>query len=299
MFRWGSKKGPNLDEKGKLMSEELDSWDGRLEGSQFEEYSKKYKDYMIMTRRNGILEVRLHTDGGPAVHDWIAHGAWGEAWVDIGRDPENEVLIITGTGDKWQVGNPEVWKTAFRDWSKDSQIKMYHEAFRLIENLVFAIDIPTIGAINGPGTHCEIATLCDITLCTEDADFFDPHFLGGTPPGDGMALTLQQTIGFKRTAHYVYTGTRISGRHAVELGIANECLSRKDLLPRAWEIAEMMMERSKSTRRLSHAILSRPWKQALVNDMGFHLTHQMFDMAMDREHPMERIRKFAHRLGRQ
>lgn len=280
------------------MAEELDSWDGRLEGSQFEEYSKKYKDYMIMTRRNGILEVRLHTNGGPAVHDWMAHNAWGEAWIDIGRDPENEVLIITGTGDKWQVGNPEVWKTAYREWSPDSQIKMYHEAFRLIENLVFAIDIPTIGAINGPGTHCEMATLCDITLCTEDADFFDPHFLGGTPPGDGMALTLQQTMGFKNAAYYVYTGKNINGRLAVELGIANECLPRKDLLPRAWEIAEMMMERSKSTRRLSHAILSRPWKQALVNDMGFHLTHQMFDMAMDREHPMERIKKFAHRLGR-
>ncbi len=67
------------------------------------------------------------------------HGA--RAWLDIGRDPDNEVLIITGTGDRWLTGNPEVWRQKFRDWSLDSKIKMYEDAFKLIENLVFAINI--------------------------------------------------------------------------------------------------------------------------------------------------------------
>ena len=67
------------------------------------------------------------------------------------RDPESEVLIITGTGDPWQTGNPDVWKTAFREWSPDSQLNMYHDAFRLLENLVFCVDIPTIGVITDQG----------------------------------------------------------------------------------------------------------------------------------------------------
>lgn len=280
----------------KISSENLSPWDERIEPSQFEVYSEKYKDMMVMTRRNGIIEVRMHTNGGPFQHSWRAHGAWSQAWVDIGRDPENEVLIITGTGDKWHVGNPDVWKTAFREWTKDSQLKMYHDAMRLLENLIFCIDIPTIGAINGPGTHCEIGTLCDITLCTEDADFFDPHFLGGTPPGDGMALTLQQTMGIKRASYYAYTGQNINGRMALELGIVNEVLPRERLLPRAWEIAEMMMERARSVRHLTHAILSRPWKRALVNDLGFYLTHQMFDMAIDTESPLERLMRIKARF---
>jgi enoyl-CoA hydratase/carnithine racemase len=111
-----------------------------------------------------------------------------------------------------------------------------------------------------------------------------------------MALTLQQTMGFKRAGYYVYTAKNINGKLAVDLGVANECLPREQLVPRAWELAKMMMERSKGTRRLSHAILSRPWKQALVQDMGFHLAHQMLDMSCDREAPQERIRKFLHRL---
>lgn len=281
------------------MPETLDSWDERLEPSRFDSYAETYKEQLALTRRDGIIEVRMQTDGGPAVHSWKSHNAWGQAWMDIGRDPENEVMILTGTGERWQTGNPEVWQKKFRDWGADSQLKMYHDAQRLLENLIFCIDIPTIGIINGPGTHCELATLCDITLCAEDADFFDPHFLAGTPPGDGMALTLQQTMGSKKAAYYAYTGKKIDGHLAVELGIANECLPREELLPRAWAIAEMMMERSRSARHLTHAILARPWKQAMVQDQGFHLAHQVLDMANDREEPLDRLQKLAGRFRNQ
>ena len=262
-----------------------------------DQYKDQYSDYIALTREDGILECRFHHEDGPAVHSWEAHHAWREAWIDIGRDRANEVLIVTGTGDRWQVGNPEVvWKTPFRDWDRADQLALYHDSLRLIENMVFNIDIPTIGIINGPGTHCEMATLCDITLCAEDADFFDPHFLGGTPPGDGMALTLQRTIGPKRAAYYAYTGQKIDGRTAVELGLANECLPREELLPRAREIARMMMERSKMTRHLTHAILSRPWRQAMVEDMGFHLMHQSYEMTTNREGALANLMKNVHRF---
>lgn len=264
--------------------------------SSFEQYKSSYEKFIALTRENGVIECRFHHEGGPAVHSWEAHHAWREAWIDIGRDRKNEVLIVTGTGDRWQIGNPEVWTTPFREWDREEQLALFHDSRRLIENMVFNIDIPTIGIINGPGTHCELATLCDITLCAEDADFFDPHFLGGTPPGDGMALILQRTIGVKRAAYYAYTGQCIDGRTAVELGLANECLPREELLPRAREIAGMMMERSKMTRHLTHAILSRPWKQAVVQDMGFHLMHQSCEMTTDREGAFARLMKNAHRF---
>ncbi len=278
------------------MKEELNSWDGRIPSLHLDEYSEKYKEFMIMTRKNGILEVRMHTEGDSFKHSWIAHGAWSQAWSDIGNDTENEVLIITGTGNKWHVGNPDAWSTKFRDWTQDSKLKMYYDAKRLLENLIFCINIPTIGAINGPGTHCEIGTLCDITLCTEDADFFDPHFLGGTPPGDGMALTLQQTIGLKRASYFAYTGKKIDGKTAVELGIANEVLPRENLLPRAWELAEMMMQRTRSVRHFTHSILSRPWKRSLVDDLEMYLAHQMFDMANDEVGVFERLMQNKERF---
>lgn len=281
------------------MPEILSEWDERIEPSQFEVYSQKYKDFFIMTRRNGIIELRMHTDGGPFRHSWKAHNAWNQAWLEVGRDPENEVMILTGTGDWWHQGPVDINKhnpVPFADWSIDSQIKMYYDIFKLLENLIFCVDIPTIGAINGPGTHCEMATLCDITLCTEDADFFEPHFMVGTPPGDGMALTLQRTIGIKRASYYAYTGQKIDGRMALQLGIVNEVLPRDKLLSRAWELAEMIMQQPRLARRMTHAILSQPWKRALVEDMGFHCAHQNFAIALDKEGSVARLIKNRQRF---
>jgi enoyl-CoA hydratase/carnithine racemase len=265
--------------------------------AKFEEYSEKYKDFMFMTRRDGILEVRLHTDGGPFQFGWAAQAAYGNAWSDIGRDLENEVMIITGTGDMWQVGNIEIWKTKFLDWPQDRKLKMYHESLRMLENIIFCIDIPTIGAINGTGSHWQMATLCDITICTEDTDFFDAHYLGGIPPGDGIVHTLQNLSGAKSAAYYAYTGKNINSQTALELGIVNEVMPREKLLSRAWELAEMIMQAPRSARHLSHSILSRPWKRALIEDQGFHLTHQLLDMAMDEEGVVARLMKIKERFS--
>ncbi len=49
--------------------------------TRFEEYSEKYKDLFFMTRRDGILEVRMHTRGGPLQFDWAAQTAYGNVWI--------------------------------------------------------------------------------------------------------------------------------------------------------------------------------------------------------------------------
>ncbi|HUR03223.1 MAG TPA: hypothetical protein VM347_11830 [Nonomuraea sp.] len=87
------------------MHKELDEWHARSGGyvgrPSFESYAEKYADYFAMRRRDGIIELRMHTHGGPAQFGFAVHNAWGQAWQEIGNDPGNEVLILTGTGDHW------------------------------------------------------------------------------------------------------------------------------------------------------------------------------------------------------
>lgn len=78
----------------------------------FQEYADKYADFFKMRRQDGIIELRLHTDDGPYVHNWAAHNAWSRVWQDVGNDAENQVLIITATGDTWFRGDPD------RTWAK-------------------------------------------------------------------------------------------------------------------------------------------------------------------------------------
>ena len=57
-----------------------------------------------LERADGILQVRMHHEGGGASYGYPLHSAWPQLWTDIGNDLDNEVMIFTGTGEKWIAG---------------------------------------------------------------------------------------------------------------------------------------------------------------------------------------------------
>jgi enoyl-CoA hydratase/carnithine racemase len=258
-----------------------EKWRGLVDRPRFDEYSKKFADFFEMRRRNGIIELRMHGEGRSYFQTMASHNSWSQAWHEIGNDPENQVLILTGTGDKWFDGQRSGGVNF--DRTRGDVAKTFEDAFKLLENFVFGFDIPTIAAVNGPGLHTEIALACDITICTDDAQFFDPHFLLSTAPGDGQALTFQELIGTKRAAYHMYTSAPIDARTALAYGLVSEVVDRDVLLDRAWALAEHIMRRPRSARRMTHAIASRPWKQRLVNDFAFQLNSQAFALFTDGE----------------
>ncbi len=77
-------------------------------------------------------------------------------------------------------------------------------------------------------------------------------------------------MGLKRAAYYLYTSDKIDAQTAREIGLVNEVLPLDRLLPRAWEIAEKIMKKPRTVRRLTSGVLRRPWKRLLVQDLGFH-----------------------------
>jgi len=246
----------------------------------FEDYREKYATYFKLERQNGILQVQMHTQGGPVMYGLPIHNAWSQLWLDLGNDPDNEVLIFSGTGDKWIAGfDPDFATQSLDELPADAFYdQIYSDATKLLEAFIFNIDIPTIACINGSGLHTEFALLCDITLCAEHAELFDPHFKFNLVPGDGQGLTFQELMGLKRAAYYLYTSDKINAQMAKEMGLVNEVLPLDRLLPRAWEIAEKIMQKSRTIRRLTSAVLRRQWKRRLVEDLGFHVAHELLGM---------------------
>lgn len=266
------------------MTTDHTEWEGRVPPTPLEEYADKYADFFRMRREDGVIELRLHTDDGPYVHNWAAHNAWNRVWQDVGNDPENKVLIITATGDTWFRGDPKKsWGRPIVEEESDYIFQQTYDGWKLIESFVGNLDLPTIAAVNGPGIHTEFAMLCDVTLAAEDADFMDPHFMAGSPPGDGQALVLQALMGIKRAAYYIYGGKSIPARTALELGIVSDVVPREELLDRAWELARYIAKRPRFTRWATHNILARPWKKLVAEDFGFHMSQQMLGTVASKE----------------
>src|SRR5437588_12735302 len=73
---------------------------GRKPMSRLEDYADKYQTVRF-ERRDGILQVTLHTEGQSLRWGFLPHGELPEAFHDIGSDRENRVVILTGTGEEF------------------------------------------------------------------------------------------------------------------------------------------------------------------------------------------------------
>lgn len=240
----------------------------------FAEYRERFAGHFVMERTDGVLEVRFHTDGHEALWSLELHRALSQLFQAIGQDPENELMIITGTGDSWLTKRDtdsmaQVLKPDYDVW--------YLDCTKLIENLLWCIDIPTIAAINGPGFHTEFGLLCDLTIAADDTCFFEPHFALGVVPGDGQFLVYQQLLGLKRANHTMYLRTDgLSAGEALDWGLIGETRPREELLPRAREIADKVMQQPRVIRRLTSQVAKRPWRRLVQADFGVHLATELF-----------------------
>ena len=233
------------------------------------EYSNKY-DNIRMERRDGILQIAFHSNGGPLQWGGGPHEQFPRAFYDIGSDPENRVVIMTGTGDGFS-GPPGSAATAPKrapsEWDKT-----YWEGKHLLTNLL-NIETPMISAINGPALrHSELPLLCDIVLASEDAAFQDSgHFISGLVPGDGMHIIYPLLLGLNRGRYFLFTGQTIGAREALDLGLVSEVLSRQELLPRAWALAEQLAQQPNLVLRYTRVALTQHIKRQMHDILGYGL----------------------------
>ena len=234
----------------------------------FDSYRDKYEN-VRMKREDGILEVALHTRGGPLVFNGYVHEALVRAFRDIGDDRDNHVVILTGTGDEFCAQlSPE----GFDFFTPTGYDKILREGVKVLENIL-DIQVPMIAAINGAATvHSEYALLCDIVVAAEGAYFQDaPHPAFGIVPGDGLHIVWPEVIGEIRGRYFLLSGQKLSAAQAREYGAVNEVVSREGLLPRCWELARHLKKQSPLTLRYTRMALSTRFRRRLQEGLSYGL----------------------------
>src|SRR6201988_2551947 len=237
----------------------------------FDDYRDKYEN-VTMKRENGILEVALHTKGGPLVFNGHVHEALVRAFRDIGDDCENHVVILTGMGNEFCA---QITAEGFDFFTPAGYDKILREGTKILENIL-DIQVPMIAAINGPVTvHSEYALLCDIVLAAEETYFQEtPHPAFGIVPGDGLHIVWPELIGEIRGRYFLLSGQKLSAAQAKEYGAVNEVVSREALLPRAWELARHLSKQSPLTLRYTRMALSTRFRRRLQEGLAYGLALQ-------------------------
>ncbi|MCK9542358.1 MAG: enoyl-CoA hydratase/isomerase family protein [Novosphingobium sp.] len=241
----------------------------------FEDYRDRYQTIRLTRGGDGVLELVMHTRGGEAL--WgtsltSLHAELGECFADMARDPENKVVIMTGTGDNFVVGFDAEESAPEGDDRAAVWRRIHVEGMALLNNLL-AIPVPVIAAVNGPAhIHAELLVLGDIVLAADHAEFADlAHVPNGVVPGDGVQTVWQELLGPNRGRYFLLTGERIDAREAQRLGIVGEVLPRDGLMDRARELARQLAANPHWTLRQMKSVLVRRLRRRVAEDLDHGL----------------------------
>jgi enoyl-CoA hydratase/carnithine racemase len=231
------------------------------------DYRNRYENIAV-SREEGVLEVRLHTNDGPLVWSPAAHRDIGLAFTQIGMDPDNQVVVLSGTGD---VFCNELDYRGFQADDNYSWLGIWTEGKRLLQALV-DIEVPVVGVVNGPATiHAELVVLSDVVIAADTATFADmAHFVNGAVPGDGVHLVWPYLLGPNRGRYFLLTGQHLTADEAHHLGVVGEVVPASDAYARGREIAGMLAAKPTRTLRYTREILVAPWRRLLHGDALSH-----------------------------
>jgi 2-(1,2-epoxy-1,2-dihydrophenyl)acetyl-CoA isomerase len=181
-------------------------------------------------------------------------------------------LIITGAGPAFCAGGDITW---FRKGMEDPDLDISANVRRGAEALHTAIidlrriEVPVIGAINGPaaGAGFSLALACDIRIAADGA-FFAPAYgrIGASPDG-GMTYFLPRVIGPAKALEMLLDDPNLPAAAALEIGIVSEVVSGDELIDRARERATKLAAMAPHYVKMAKRLVS----VSLENSLPEHL----------------------------
>jgi enoyl-CoA hydratase len=174
--------------------------------------------HLRFERRNRVLTVTMDSPPLNAV-DLALHDELSFVFLDVARDDDCDVIILTGAGRAFSAGAdlPGLLK-ATED--KALRTALLARAPAIVHSLL-SLEKPIIARMNGHamGLGATLALLCDVVIASNEARIADPHVGVGLSAGDGGALIWPQLIGYARARHHLLTGDPLTTVEAEAIGL--------------------------------------------------------------------------------
>ncbi|HET9280813.1 MAG TPA: enoyl-CoA hydratase-related protein [Candidatus Angelobacter sp.] len=167
-----------------------------------------------------------------------------------------QIVILTGAGKAFCSGMDLDNLKQLTGRTHEQNLKDSETMASLFRSL-YDFPKPTIAAVNGPaiagGTG--LATLCDFTLASPEAKFGYTEVRIGFVPAI-VSSFLIANIGEKRARDLLLTGRIFGAEEAHKLGLVNEIVAAEQLMSRALELAQQLMENSPASLQATKKLLS-------------------------------------------
>jgi len=211
---------------------------------------------LLWNESAGVATITLNR---PDKRNAVSRELVADLLLALERAAEKEsvrVVILTGAGKAFCSGMDLDDLKALATRSPAENVKDSETIARLFRS-IYEFPKPTIAAVNGAAIAggCGIATLCDFTLASHEAKFGYTEVRIGFMPAI-VSIFLIWQIGEKRARDLLLTGRIFDAVEAHRLGLVNETLPLDQVMPRAHEIARLLIENSPVSLQATKKLLT-------------------------------------------
>jgi enoyl-CoA hydratase len=207
-----------------------------------------------------------------------------ETFEQMGRAGEANCIVLTARGTKAFCAGLNLQEFLASkvedDPARAAVIRGTFTAIRLCP-------IPVIAAVNGPalGAGAVLAAASDIRIASEKATFGMPEINVGRCGG---AAHVGRLISPGMLRLMYFTGEPISAHQALRIGLVEEVVTARRLLPTAYDLAEVISKKSPIGLRTAKEALNRV--EFMQTEAGYELEQSYSTQLMSTEDAREAIR---------
>ena len=176
--------------------------------------------------------------------DMAAEVAW--AWGTVRDSDDVHVAVVQANGERAFCTGADV--KAGATWFRKANVwNTFDPGVTLGPKFHHKVWKPVVVAVHGmcAGGGQYFLNEADIIICSDDAEFFDPHANAGIVAALEPIGMLARGVPLGDVMRWALMGTeeRITAATALRLGLVTEVVSRAELRPRARAIAESIARR--------------------------------------------------------
>lgn len=230
---------------------------------------------LIYKQHEGIAEIHFNRPHRLNAVTQELYDELDQALTRADTDAEVRVIVLTGQGRAFCVGadlkEHKAGRTAF-------DRRQYLMGQQIVCKRLMTQAKPVIAAVNGYalGAGAEMVMACDFVVMAESAQIGLPEVSIGNFLGGGVTWLLPRLVGLAKARELVFFGERITGREAVNIGLANHCWPDESFLDQVMDYAGRLATKAPFSMALAKRHLNLAAESTLDAAMTAELEGMMF-----------------------
>lgn len=190
---------------------------------------------VLVRDQSGVRIITLNRPARLNAFTPESYGLLTSALTDAAASADVKVALLTGAGRAFSSG---VDLQALAHAGTD--IHEFSATFDVLIEALVAFPKPLVAAVQGAAVGFGFTLLlhCDLVLTATDARLRAPFTHLGTAPEAASSWLLPRAVGVQRAADLLLTSRWVSGREAVDLGLAARCYDPSLLATEAFALAQ-------------------------------------------------------------